>query len=715
MFLDRFLEQIRNAETRYSEHHAQREQRKTEIEHIDEGRLDEVDFSVLDEGSRISNRMALYAESAESLVRGAVLPRVSPQEVILERIIKTNELMSSAFLIEGARVCRSVGRVVIRGTTGTVLGYGTGSLVSPRLIMTNNHVLEDRESARNSTIQFDFLELLDGTQTNLVEYSLAPDEFFMTDSALDFTLVAVDKIAIHGESLELRGWSPLLEESGKVVVGERVNIIQHPGGQRQQLALRQNRIVDVVGDFLHYEADTQQGSSGSPVANDAWQLAALHHAGVPNRDEQGRILLLSGVPWDRSRDTIGQIAWKANEGARISKIIEHVRSRETELSEIQQSMFADAFTSPPPFPDLEERKHSEPAPALPTQKLRIDEAGRLVYTIPVEVAVGIPDAGRLLAPPQPKAPVKPTIAPSLDSRSSTGINEEDLQNAQAAYRAHETDLYYDEAADLGDIEDYYAGIAEDEFLVGQPLFDALHSLLKETHVTVLSYKQARLEHLYPWVDLRPDRKLNSIYSGEGFDVTEVIRRDLEIEALHEAMLARFIRSESGRRPEMLEAFLESLEASSPFNCEHVVPQSWFAKKQPMKADLHHLFTCESDCNSFRGNIPYFQFPPVVEAVRPKCGRRETSDRKFEPTAGKGPVARATLYFLIRYSGLIGDEARELQSERLPILLQWHADEPVTVYEQHRNAAIRASQGNRNPLIDFPEWAEHIDFTAGFGG
>ena len=43
-------------------------------------------------------------------------------------------------------------------------------------------------------------------------------------------------------------------------------------------------------------------------------------------------------------------------------------------------------------------------------------------------------------------------------------------------------------------------------------------------------------------------------------------------------------------------------------------------------------------------------------------------------------------------------------------LQWHEAEPVTEYERHRNAAIFERQGNRNPLIDHPEWASRIDFS-----
>jgi endonuclease G, mitochondrial len=156
------------------------------------------------------------------------------------------------------------------------------------------------------------------------------------------------------------------------------------------------------------------------------------------------------------------------------------------------------------------------------------------------------------------------------------------------------------------------------------------------------------------------------------------------------------------------AELEALEAALPFNCEHVVPQSSFAAKEPMRGDLHHLFTCESGCNSFRGNTPYFDFEDVHEAVRDKCGRRE-GDR-FEPSHGKGPVARATFYFLLRYPGLVGDAPRELQADRLPILLAWHRSEPVGAWERHRNAAIFELQGNRNPFIDHPEWAERVPFV-----
>src|SRR5690606_32595934 len=114
-------------------------------------------------------------------------------------------------------------------------------------------------------------------------------------------------------------------------------------------------------------------------------------------------------------------------------------------------------------------------------------------------------------------------------------------------------------------------------------------------------------HVYPWIDLHPDRKLRSIYSGKLFDAEELIREDFRISQQRMQRLQELMQRESSVTPERLQEEVDMLEAANPFNCEHVVPQSWFNKKEPMRGDLHHLFACESGCNSFRSNIPYFDF------------------------------------------------------------------------------------------------------------
>jgi len=73
-----------------------------------------------------------------------------------------------------------------------------------------------------------------------------------------------------------------------------------------------------------------------------------------------------------------------------------------------------------------------------------------------------------------------------------------------------------------------------------------------------------------------------------------------------------------------------------------------------------------------------------------------------------------MYFLLRYPGMVGDEARELQRERVDLLLDWHEQDGVSEYELHRNSAIAEAQGNRNPLIDLPDIAREIDFASIFG-
>lgn len=265
--------------------------------------------------------------------------------------------------------------------------------------------------------------------------------------------------------------------------------------------------------------------------------------------------------------------------------------------------------------------------------------------------------------------------------------------------------YYDPEADRGAREAYYAQINPDAD--GAALYRSLSELLERTHQPRLAYDPSRF--VYPWVDLHPDRLLHSLYSGKTFTPEQLIRADAAVEVARIDRMREFVQRQSPVGPRELDAELDTLEALLPFNCEHVVPQSWFSKAQPMRGDLHHLFACESGCNSFRGNFPYFDFAEAEEATRHECGRREAEG--FEPAAGKGPASRATLYFLLRYPGLVGDAERELTEDRLDLLLGWHGEDPVGEYERHRNVACAALQGNRNPLIDHPEWAGRLDFAA----
>ena len=128
----------------------------------------------------------------------------------------------------------------------------------------------------------------------------------------------------------------------------------------------------------------------------------------------------------------------------------------------------------------------------------------------------------------------------------------------------------------------------------------------------------------------------------------------------------------------------------------------------MKGDLHHLFTCQPECNIKRSNLPFADFSFYTpespeERIQNRCG--VTMDGRFEPEYGKGTVARAMMYFLVRYPGVINTSFR--RKIDISLLLRWHKEFKVTLYEKHRNQSIFQIQGNRNPFIDFPELAEYL--------
>jgi endonuclease I len=266
--------------------------------------------------------------------------------------------------------------------------------------------------------------------------------------------------------------------------------------------------------------------------------------------------------------------------------------------------------------------------------------------------------------------------------------------------------YFDADQDAQQRAAYYGDLPGE--LGPEELFNALHDLLDRTGTRMAKYSPSK--HVYPWVDLQPNLKLKSVYSGREFEPATFIQEDFLISQERALRASELMLNEAALSPEELAEQLSLLEASLPFNCEHVVCQSWFREREPMRGDLHHLFACETGCNSFRSNIPYFDFADFEEAVRHDCGKRETE--RFEPGAGKGEVARATLYFLLRYPGQARLGGPVYDEERLKTLLAWHTAHPVTLHEKHRNMAIFERQGNRNPLIDFPEWSERIKFELG---
>ena len=48
-----------------------------------------------------------------------------------------------------------------------------------------------------------------------------------------------------------------------------------------------------------------------------------------------------------------------------------------------------------------------------------------------------------------------------------------------------------------------------------------------------------------------------------------------------------------------------------------------------------------------------------------------------------------------------------KQEAFDLLVKWHNNDPVDIYETNRNDAVYTIQKNRNPFIDHPEFVNAI--------
>jgi transcriptional regulator with XRE-family HTH domain len=235
---------------------------------------------------------------------------------------------------------------------------GTGFLVGPNYLLTNYHLLPEKSDADDLIAEFGYEQDFLGRNIEPIKYKLDPS-FFVSNKELDYTLVKVQKTSIShprmafGEAGDYFGWIPMVEDnktiapplslkeaedraiidqlSDKVqqrlkrpvalfgkepgllgepgLPGEPVTIIQHPKGRYKQIVLFSNRLQRINNDFLYYEADSDYGSSGSPVFNQGWQLVALNRA---------------AVAVDNENVEVGIIGY---EGVRICKIIQNLKDK----------------------------------------------------------------------------------------------------------------------------------------------------------------------------------------------------------------------------------------------------------------------------------------------------------------------------------------------------------------------------------------------------
>ena len=144
--------------------------------------------------------------------------------------------------------------------------------------------------------------------------------------------------------------------------------------------------------------------------------------------------------------------------------------------------------------------------------------------------------------------------------------------------------------------------------------------------------------------------------------------------------------------------------------------------------------CGSSYSYLKGNL----------SGQPKNAINNSSKDVFEPQdCDKGDIARAVFYMVARYNNYAGatsgidtndpnlvlandmtqndttgtsTASRSYAMGLLSDLLAWNKLDPVDEYEIHRNNLLfRNYTKNRNPFIDFPEWADAIWGTADLDG
>ncbi len=164
----------------------------------------------------------------------------------------------------------------------------TGWLIgSEGHMMTNNHCIENQREADNT--DFEFMAEGSTCQTNCPQLQCrgtreaTSGRLIKTNADYDYSLVKLPgNLSTKYGYLSFRATRPK--------VGERIYIPQHPGGKGKQISVfddqtNGNAKIEGVNSSVTYYADTEGGSSGSPViAYSDHLVVALHHAGNSSRN-----------------------------------------------------------------------------------------------------------------------------------------------------------------------------------------------------------------------------------------------------------------------------------------------------------------------------------------------------------------------------------------------------------------------------------------------
>lgn len=270
----------------------------------------------------------LTAEQAEAFARGdksALAPLSRRLACVATTITSTVDYLPISFLAKGAEVARAVGRLVNEDENPD----GTAFMISNSLLFTAGHAIPCPKVAKERFVQFDFDVDVSGAEKRQTGFSLCPDRFFHTntDETLDYSIVALGS-PVGSSATPPVGYCPL-PATEEHHIEAFVNIIQHPLKARKQVVVRENQVLCIPKKFLYYQAETDDGSSGSPVFNDDWELVGHHRYGTSRQ----ALKLPNGCMYP---DAVG-------EGVPATSVVADLRVTLPKLSSDMQFLLAEAL------------------------------------------------------------------------------------------------------------------------------------------------------------------------------------------------------------------------------------------------------------------------------------------------------------------------------------------------------------------------------------
>lgn len=165
-----------------------------------------------------------------------------------------------------------------------------------------------------------------------------------------------------------------------------------------------------------------------------------------------------------------------------------------------------------------------------------------------------------------------------------------------------------------------------------------------------------------------------------------------------------------------------------YNREHSIPKSWFGGTESgIGCDIFHLVPTDGYVNNKRGNLAFGEVNnPTYNYNGSKVGPNSFhggNGTVFEPIDEyKGDLARGYFGTIVKWmlKNMTTGEGADMFTNNytsaggygltkysIDLLMKWHREDPVSEKEIMRNDGIEATQGNRNPFIDYPYLAEYF--------